>query len=188
MSKKKLLLSAAKGGDIDEVRRLLDGGAKVNVKDKEEMTPLCFAAMRDHTEIAALLIHRGADVNAPNHDGWTPLHIAGGGGRTATVSLLLDRGADVNARMDDGTTPLYVAATFGFTEIAALTTVAAFVIVMFSGIVPLRRFGGVTAVAITACLVTSLTLMPALLYRLSRNAEQPVEEKLTEQEATPQTT
>jgi len=72
--------------------------------------------------------------------------------------------------------------------IAALTTVAAFVIVMFSGIVPLRRFGGVTAVAITACLVTSLTLMPALLYRLSRNAEQPVEEKLTEQEATPQTT
>jgi len=72
--------------------------------------------------------------------------------------------------------------------IAALTTVAAFVIVMFSGIVPLRRFGGVTAVAITACLVSSLTLMPALLYRLSRHAEQPVEEKLTEAEAAPQTT
>jgi predicted RND superfamily exporter protein len=55
--------------------------------------------------------------------------------------------------------------------IAALTTVAAFVIVMFSGIVPLRRFGGVTAVAITVCLVTSLTLMPALLMIHSRRLE-----------------
>jgi hydrophobe/amphiphile efflux-3 (HAE3) family protein len=55
--------------------------------------------------------------------------------------------------------------------IAAVTTVAAFVIVMFSGIVPLRRFGGVTAVAITICMVTSLTLMPALLYLMSKRAE-----------------
>jgi hypothetical protein len=55
--------------------------------------------------------------------------------------------------------------------IAALTTIAAFVIIMFSGIVPLKRFGGVTAVAITVCLVTSLTLMPALLSLLSRHAE-----------------
>lgn len=50
--------------------------------------------------------------------------------------------------------------------IAALTTVAAFVIVMFSGIVPLKRFGGVTAFSISVCLVTSLTLLPALLHRL----------------------
>ena len=72
--------------------------------------------------------------------------------------------------------------------IAALTTVAAFVIVMFSGIVPLRRFGGVTAVAITVCLITSLTLMPALLYRLERSAEKPSDEAVTEADATPQTT
>jgi predicted RND superfamily exporter protein len=56
--------------------------------------------------------------------------------------------------------------------IAALTTVAAFVIVMFSGIVPLKRFGGVTAVAITVCMITSLTLMPALLYRVSKREEE----------------
>ncbi len=51
--------------------------------------------------------------------------------------------------------------------VAALATVAGFVIIMFSGIVPLRRFGGVTAFAIAWCLVTSLTLMPALLFRLA---------------------
>lgn len=55
--------------------------------------------------------------------------------------------------------------------IAAVTTIAAFVIVMFSGIVPIRRFGGVTAVAVGICLVTSLTLMPALLSLLTRRAE-----------------
>ncbi len=72
--------------------------------------------------------------------------------------------------------------------IAALATVAAFVIVMFSGIVPLRRFGGATAVAITACLITSLTLMPALLYRLSGRAESPEEVRVPEVEVEPQAT
>jgi uncharacterized protein len=56
--------------------------------------------------------------------------------------------------------------------IAAVTTIAAFVIIMFSGIVPLRRFGGVTAVAITACLAASLTLMPALLAIHTRRTEE----------------
>jgi hypothetical protein len=72
--------------------------------------------------------------------------------------------------------------------IAAVATVAAFVIVMFSGIVPLRRFGGVTAIAIAACLITSLTLMPALLLRLSGRSEARKEPGLSEAEAEPQTT
>jgi len=71
--------------------------------------------------------------------------------------------------------------------IAALATVAAFVIVMFSGIVPLRRFGGVTAVAISVCLVTSLTLMPALLYKLSGHVEMHEASDVSESEEEPQT-
>lgn len=51
--------------------------------------------------------------------------------------------------------------------VAGLASVGAFLIVMLSDVVPLRRFGGVTAFAIGWCLVTSLTLMPALLYKLS---------------------
>jgi uncharacterized protein len=71
--------------------------------------------------------------------------------------------------------------------IAALATVAAFVIVMFSGIVPIRRFGGVTAVAITVCLVTSLTLMPALLYRFSGHTKGPQGTEVSEKDIEPQT-
>lgn len=55
--------------------------------------------------------------------------------------------------------------------VAALATVAAFLFLMFSGIVPLKRFGGVTAFAIGWCLITSLTLMPALLMRLSAHRQ-----------------
>jgi len=66
--------------------------------------------------------------------------------------------------------------------VAALATVAAFLIIMLSDIVPLRRFGGVTAFAIAWCLVTSLTLMPALLYRLSGHREARAEKVMPEVE------
>lgn len=66
--------------------------------------------------------------------------------------------------------------------VAALATVAAFVFIMLSDIVPLKRFGGVTAFAISWCLVTSLTLMPALLYRLSGHREARVEKVLPDVE------
>ncbi|MBU4386026.1 MAG: MMPL family transporter, partial [Actinobacteria bacterium] len=58
--------------------------------------------------------------------------------------------------------------------VAALATVSGFLIIMLSDIVPLRRFGGVTAFAISWCLVASLMLLPALLCRLSGRLE-PVE-------------
>ena len=71
--------------------------------------------------------------------------------------------------------------------IAGLTTVAAFVIIMFSGIVPLKRLGGVTAVSITVCLVASLTLMPALLNIYSRRAAERRSPEIAEGEAEPDT-
>lgn len=61
--------------------------------------------------------------------------------------------------------------------VAALSTVAGFVIIMFSQIVPLKRFGGVTAFGIALSLVASLTLMPALLYRLSGRIALPAEKR-----------
>ncbi|MBU1672568.1 MAG: MMPL family transporter [Actinobacteria bacterium] len=66
--------------------------------------------------------------------------------------------------------------------VAAIATVAGFLIIMMSGIVPLRRFGGVTAFAIGWCLITSLTLMPALLFRLSKHQRAAVERQPIEPE------
>jgi hydrophobe/amphiphile efflux-3 (HAE3) family protein len=71
--------------------------------------------------------------------------------------------------------------------VAALSTVAGFLIIMLSQIVPLRRFGGVTAVGIAISLVASLTIMPALLYRMSAHKAEHEEPQVQEAGPNPAT-
>ena len=66
--------------------------------------------------------------------------------------------------------------------VAGLATVAAFLVVMLSGMVPLVRFGGVTAFGIGVSLVASLTMMPALLFRLSRHSRTVEQHGILQQE------
>jgi len=71
---------AAFKGNIEAVKQHLDAGADVNAKDENGFTPLHYATLGGHKEIAELLIAEGADVNAkvvsgPNQ-GKTPLDAA----------------------------------------------------------------------------------------------------------------
>ena len=101
------ICNAARTGDIKAVKQQLAKGADVNTRDsKFGVSPLSWAALLGHTEIAELLIQRRADVNARNRDGGTALHGAAFLGQTETVELLIQKGADVNARNDRGATPL----------------------------------------------------------------------------------
>ena len=70
------LTFAAREGDIDSARALLDGGADVNQTTEYGWTPLLTAINNRNYALASLLIDRGADVNRPNKGGWTPLYIA----------------------------------------------------------------------------------------------------------------
>src|SRR5450759_4014549 len=88
----KELLAAAKSGDIEKVRELLDRGADVNSKGPLGMTPLHAAAMVGHTEAAALLLDRGCDVNSKGPLGMTPLHAAAMVGHTEAAALLKAHG------------------------------------------------------------------------------------------------
>jgi len=71
------LHKAAREGDADRVRELLDAGADVNVRnaDKQRLqyTPLHWATYYGHLEIAAILISRGADLDAEDPTYSTPL-------------------------------------------------------------------------------------------------------------------
>jgi len=64
---------AAELGNIEAVKQHLDDGTEVNAKDGTGRTPLHWAAIEGHKEIAELLIAEGADVNAKTNDGKTPL-------------------------------------------------------------------------------------------------------------------
>ena len=97
--------TVAAQGNIELVKRHLDAGEDVNEKNKVGMTPLHYASMMGHKEVAGLLITNGADVNAKSqfqNFGETPLHHAAWGDYKEIVKLLITKGADVNAIIQSG--------------------------------------------------------------------------------------
>ncbi len=115
---------AAHKGNNEAIKKHLDAGTDVNVKDAGGQTPLHHAALEGHKEIAELLITNGADVNANNYGEWTPLHTAADMGHKEIIELLIAKGADVNAKITSGPiqgyTPLYLAIINNKTETADL--------------------------------------------------------------------
>jgi ankyrin repeat protein/beta-lactamase regulating signal transducer with metallopeptidase domain len=114
------LHDAIASNDIEEVKRLIAGGADVNAKNEQGYTPLTLGIASQGArikEVAELLINAGADVNARGglrQVGWearTPLHWATSdiSRGTAIIPLLLDRGANVNLTAERGMTPLHFA-------------------------------------------------------------------------------
>jgi len=97
---------AAKKGDLESLRTQLGEGADPNRRDKDSITPLCWAVMADQKEAAELLIKSGADINGRNGDGAAPLHAAAFLGRTAMVEMLLENGADRELRNNEGNRPI----------------------------------------------------------------------------------
>ena len=104
---------AAMRADLDKVRRLLKGGADVNVAQGDAMTPLHWSAQNRSGEMAAMLIYAGANVEAVTRiGGYTPLHLASRSGSAAIVQELLEAGANPTvASSAGGATPLHFAAS-----------------------------------------------------------------------------
>jgi uncharacterized protein len=110
------LVDAARQGDRQAVRSLLNGGAKVDIAGADGMTALIWAARLNDAEMAALLLRAGADVKAANDYGVTALYAAAANADPQIVEKLLTAGADANARLLSGETPLMEAAERGNLE------------------------------------------------------------------------
>lgn len=117
-----LLARAAREGEVEEVRRLLDAGADPDA-GFEGWTPLMLAAMNGELEIAGMLIDAGASLSRANDDFGTALGtaavalVAPEEGETAMIDLLLDAGADTESGNGVMMTPLMYAAREGKREI-----------------------------------------------------------------------
>ncbi|KAH7079569.1 hypothetical protein FB567DRAFT_571692 [Paraphoma chrysanthemicola] len=118
-----LLLQAAKGGHTALVRLLLEEG-KINIdmRDKNEETPLFKAANCGHDAIVELLLKSGkTNINRRNRAGETPLFRAAVLGHVAVVRLLLETdGIEINIWDDDGRSLLSSAVKFGHTAVVRL--------------------------------------------------------------------
>ena len=90
------LIAAAKRGALPEIKRLLDQGAQVNAKDKDEVTPLMLASENGRLDIVQTLLDKGADVNVKDSYGMSALMLASQqAGNLGVVQALLAKGADV---------------------------------------------------------------------------------------------
>ncbi|MGH9143814.1 MAG: ankyrin repeat domain-containing protein [Vicinamibacterales bacterium] len=68
---------AARQGEIEAVKALLDAGADVNQRGAgDPVTPLIIATMNGHFDLAKLLLDKGADPNLTQANGVTPLYAA----------------------------------------------------------------------------------------------------------------
>jgi ankyrin repeat protein len=114
-SVKSPLADAAEAMDRASIRSLLKRRVDVNAPQVDGMTALHWAAYRDDTEVAKLLVDAGADVKAENRYGVTPLSLACQNGDTALVELLLEAGANPNTTLRGGETVLMTAARTGRT-------------------------------------------------------------------------
>jgi acyl-CoA-binding protein len=83
-------------GNLDAFSELYQRNSNIiNVKDKEGMSPLHWAADRGHIEVVRFLLSHGADIDAQDNCGNTPLHIAAMSDQKEIVRLLLDARADL---------------------------------------------------------------------------------------------
>jgi len=112
------LFCAAKQGQVQIVKYLLDCGANSNVQNHYGVSALWIPAQKGMLNVVELLINAGADTQiAPfghladelNIAGWTPLYAAMKTREFDVVKFLLKRGADPNAVTKLGSTPFLLA-------------------------------------------------------------------------------
>jgi ankyrin repeat protein len=113
------LMIAAREGQMEIARLLLQRGAAVDMPDALGLTALHVAAINGQDEIVSLLLEAGAEPRAQVEDGRTPLMMAAGRGHLGVVRVLLEHAhTHINQRDSLGGTALWWACECGEAEVA----------------------------------------------------------------------
>ncbi len=93
------LIHAAKNGNFDEARRLVEQGADVNHSD---IPPFFWAYFKGHTDLCKWLLSKGGNINHDRFSEMTLLMSATVRGDVEFATFLIDVGADVNLQLPAG--------------------------------------------------------------------------------------
>ncbi len=102
----KQLITAARLGDIETIRALLERGDPIDCQLKYGSSALMIAASRGHEQVVRLLAAHGAKVNRRNKFGATALLEACEKGHVDVIRALVELGADINMPHNNGNTVL----------------------------------------------------------------------------------
>jgi ankyrin repeat protein len=114
------LVNAILSDQTETAKLLIDQGADVNEKGRDNFTPLHWAAYYGKAEMARILLNKGAQVNAMSETYGTPLILAAQYEFTDTVRVLLEKGADVTIKDASGRTALSHAEATGNAQLIQL--------------------------------------------------------------------
>jgi ankyrin repeat protein len=100
------LMCAAKLGNQDNLKLLIQSDALVNCKNKHGQTPLWTAVYNSQVECVQCLLENNADRNAVDDDGESVLLTAVRIGNMSIIQSLITSGSDVNLQNHEGISPL----------------------------------------------------------------------------------
>ncbi len=84
---------SCRDGDVEGVRRLIEGGISTEARNINGWTSLMLACQNGHESMARLLIDKGANIETTNNYGWNPLMLACQNGHESVARLLIEKGA-----------------------------------------------------------------------------------------------
>ncbi|RMG95704.1 MAG: hypothetical protein D6705_12990 [Deltaproteobacteria bacterium] len=116
-----LLVAAAAGGLVDEVRRLIEAGTRPDASGCTGRTALAEAAAAGHGDVVDALLVHDADPNRVTGEGFAPLHLAAMGGHASVAARLIEAGARLDEPCEpEGRTALAWAAAEGHLAVVDL--------------------------------------------------------------------
>lgn len=92
MENEEILCEAARNGDVDKLKSLIDLGTDFTYFDKDGLTPLMHAAKNGHADVVQLLLDAGAPWNALSPSNLSAGDFAMDAGHQAAFDILLNTG------------------------------------------------------------------------------------------------